>query len=118
MFKTYVVLAISIVLNAAANIFMKAGALKPKENNQLIDVFINMATNSLIWGGISCFALGLAAYNYALVKMNLSVAYPINTSVGYIIVVLASWVLFKESLTIVQISGIAVISVGVWMVAR
>ena len=118
MFRTYVVLGISIMLNAAANILMKAGALKPKESNQVMDVFINMATNPVIWGGICCFALGLAAYNYALIKMNLSVAYPVNTSVGYIIVVLASWILFKESLSIVQISGIAVISVGVWMVAR
>jgi multidrug transporter EmrE-like cation transporter len=118
MFMTYVVLAVSIVLNAAANILMKAGALKPKENNQLIDVFINMATNPVIWGGICCFALGLAAYNYALIKMNLSVAYPINTSVGYIIVVLVSWLLFKENLSIIQISGLAVICAGVWMVSR
>jgi len=118
MFMTYVVLAFSIVLNAAANILMKAGALKPKENNQVIDVFINMATNPIIWGGICCFALGLAAYNYALIKMNLSIAYPINTSVGYILVVLASWILFKESLSVIQISGIVVICVGVWMVSR
>ena len=118
MFRTYVVLGISIMLNAAANILMKAGALKPKENNQVLDVFINMATNPCILGGICCFALGLAAYNYALIKMNLSVAYPVNTSVGYIIVVLASWILFKENLSLMQITGIFVISAGVWMVAR
>ena len=118
MFMTYVVLAISIVLNATANILMKAGALKPKEGGQVTDVFINMATNPKIWGGICCFALGLAAYNYALIKMNLSVAYPINTSVGYILVILASLVFFRETLGLVQISGIAMIIAGVWMVAR
>ncbi len=118
MFTTYVLLAVSIVLNAAANILMKAGALKPKENNQIADVFINMATNPVIWGGIGCFALGLAAYNYALIKMNLSVAYPINTSIGYILVILVSCVLFKESLSGVQLSGIGLIIAGVWMVAR
>lgn len=118
MFTTYVVLGISIVLNATANILMKAGALKPRENSQAIDVLINMATNPIIWGGICCFALGLAAYNYALIKMNLSVAYPLNTSVGYVLVILASFVLFKENLSIIQISGIGLIVAGVWMVAR
>lgn len=118
MFTTYVVLGISIVLNATANILMKAGALKPKENGQAIDVLINMATNPVIWSGICCFALGLAAYNYALIKMNLSVAYPVNTSVGYVLVILASFVFFKENLSFVQISGIGLIVAGVWMVAR
>jgi multidrug transporter EmrE-like cation transporter len=118
MAMTYVLLTISIVLNAAANILMKAGALKPRENNQVSDVLINMATNPVIWGGICCFALGLAAYNYALIKMNLSVAYPINTSIGYILVILVSCVLFKENLSIVQFSGIGLIIAGVWMVAR
>lgn len=118
MFKTYLVLAVSIVLNATANILMKAGALKPKESNQAMDVVMNMATNPVIWGGICCFALGLAAYNYALINMNLSVAYPVNTSVGYILVILASFIFFKESLSIVQTAGIALIIAGVWMVAR
>jgi multidrug transporter EmrE-like cation transporter len=97
---------------------MKVGAIKPKGDAQLADVFYNMATNPVIWGGICCFALGLAAYNYALVRMNLSVAYPINTSIGYILVILVSWLFLKESLSIVQLSGIGLIIAGVWMVAR
>ena len=50
--------------------------------------------------------------------MNLSVAYPVNTSVGYILVILASFIFFKETLGIVQISGIVLIIAGVWMVAH
>ncbi len=115
---TYIVFAISIILNALANILMKAGALKPKENTQLMDVFLNMALNPKIIIGIICFALGLAAYNYVLIKINLSVAYPINTSLGYVLVILASWLIFKENITLVQLAGIGLIISGVWMVAR
>ena len=118
MFMTYLLLAVSIVLNATANILMKVGALKPKENNQLIDVVVNMATNPLIWCGICCFALCLAAFNYALIKLNLSVAYPVNTSVGYVLVILVSWLFLKESLSMMQLAGIGLIIAGVWMVAR
>lgn len=115
---TFVVFVISIVLNAVANILMKMGALKPKESNQIIDVILNMVLNPFILAGILCFALGLAAYNYVLIKINLSVAYPINTSLGYILVVLVSWLVLKETITPVQVAGIGVIIAGVWMVAR
>jgi len=115
---TYVIFVVSIVLNAAANILMKVGALKPKESNQLVDVFVNMVMNPIIIAGIICFALGLAAYNYVLIKINLSVAYPINTSLGYILVILVSWLFLKETITPVQLGGIGLIIAGVWMVAR
>lgn len=115
---TYIVFILSIVLNAVANILMKAGAVKPKEANHIFDVLLNMVLNPIIIAGIICFALGLAAYNYVLVKINLSVAYPINTSVGYILVILASWLFLKETITLVQVGGIGLIIAGVWMVAR
>ena len=115
---TYIVFIFAILLNAVANILMKAGALKPEKANQLSDVFLNMVLNPVIIVGMICFGLGLAAYNYVLIKTDLSVAYPIMTSVGYLIVILASWVFFNESLTILQIIGIFLIIAGVWMVAK
>jgi multidrug transporter EmrE-like cation transporter len=114
---TYVIFAIAIVLNAVANILMKVGALKPKEATQITDFFLNMISNPLIISGVVCFALGLAAYNYVLIKTNLSVAYPVMTSVGYVIVVLASWLFLKETITLIQLTGIALIITGVWLVA-
>jgi multidrug transporter EmrE-like cation transporter len=97
---------------------MKVGAVKDKDSNQIVDVITNMATNPIIIAGIICFALGLAAFNYVLIKINLSVAYPINTSLGFVLVVLVSWLFLKETITPVQISGIGLIIVGVFMVAR
>jgi len=114
---TYVIFAIAIVLNAVANILMKVGALKPKEATQITDFFLHMISNPLIITGVVCFALGLAAYNYVLIKTNLSVAYPIMTSVGYVIVILASWLFLTETITLIQLSGIALIITGVWLVA-
>lgn len=115
---TSIIFIIAIVLNAVANILMKAGAVRPEKANHLSDVLLNMISNPIILAGVACFGLGLAAYNYVLIKTNLSVAYPIMTSVGYVIVVLASWLFLKESLTALQVAGIAAIAAGVWMVAR
>jgi len=45
------------------------------------------------------------AYGYVLTKMNLSIAYPIMTSMGFMIVVLASWLFLGERITLIQTIG-------------
>ena len=114
----YVIFVIAIVLNALANILMKIGALKPKEATSLATVLLNMVLNPVIIAGVLCFGLALAAYNYVLIKTDLSVAYPIMTSLGFVIVVLVSWLFLKETITLIQLSGLGLIIAGVWMVAR
>jgi len=114
---TSIIFIIAITLNAVANILMKVGAERTKESSNIFGLLFGMATNPITILAILCFAAGLAAYNYVLMKTNLSVAYPLMTSVGYIIVLLASWLFLKETLTILQISGILLIVAGVWMVA-
>ena len=114
---TSIIFIFAITLNAVANILLKVGAEKTKESNNIFELLLGMATNPVTLLAIFCFAAGMAAYNYVLMKSNLSVAYPIMTSVGYIIVLLASWLFLKETLTIFQISGILLIVAGVWMVA-
>ena len=52
------------------------------------------------------------------IKTDLSVAYPIMTSLGFVIVVLVSWLFLKETITLIQFTGLALIIAGVWMVAR
>ncbi len=114
----YIIFSIAIILNALANILMKIGALKPDEMTKKTDVIWNMLTNPVIIAGVISFGLALAAYNYVLTKTNLSVAYPIMTSLGYVIVILISWLFLKETITLVQCFGFICIIAGVWMVAQ
>jgi len=114
---TYIIFILAITLNAVANILLKVGAERTKESSNIFELLLGMATNPVTILAVICFASGMAAYNYVLMKTNLSVAYPIMTSVGYIIVLLASWLFLKETLTILQMGGILLIVAGVWMVA-
>ena len=50
--------------------------------------------------------------------MNLSIAYPLMTSIGFMIVILASWLFLNEIITPLQIVGFLFILSGVWMVAK
>ena len=115
---SYIILIIAITFNAVGNILMKMGMLRGKPASNIMSFVTDMIMNPVLIAGILCFALGLAAYCYVLTKLNLSVAYPIMTSVGYVIVIIASWLFLKETITVVQVAGFACIIAGVWMVAH
>lgn len=68
--------------------------------------------------GLTAFGLALLGYRFVLGKgLKLSLAYPVFTSSGFIIVLIASAVFFKEKLNWTQWTGIAFILVGVWLTA-
>ncbi len=68
--------------------------------------------------GLTAFGLALLGYRFVLGKgLKLSLAYPVFTSSGFIIVLVASAIFFKEKLNWTQWTGIAFILVGVWLTA-
>ena len=113
----WVILGIAIFLNALANILIKVGVID-KGGKISINMFFDIITTPAIIGGILSFVFALIAYEYVLTKMNISIAYPLMTSIGFMIVILASWFFLKESITLIQILGFLFILSGVWMVAK
>ncbi len=113
----WMILGIAIFLNALANILIKVGVMGEgiKISTKML---ITLITTPAIVGGILSFVFALAAYGYVLSKMNLSIAYPLMTSIGFMIVVLASCLILKESITTIQAVGFLVILSGVWMIAK
>ena len=116
--NTYVVLSLAIVLNALANILMKVAMLKQEKTTDIITMVKQSLTNPVLFLGLISFALALVAYCFVLAKINLSIAYPLMTSLGFLIVILASWLFLGENITRIQIVGFTCIIAGVWMVAR
>lgn len=114
----YLILTLAIVFNAIANILIKIGMLKVGGGKGLLEMGLKAASNPAILLGIASFVIALVAYGYVLSKLNLSIAYPIMTSMGFLIVILASWLLLGETITLVQLFGFIIIISGVWMVAR
>lgn len=115
----YVILVVAIIFNASANILMKAGMARggSLDGLKMTEILSKMAGNYILWAGVACFALNLAAYSYALSKMNLSIAYPVMVSCSFVIVALASVLFMQEVLNWMQAGGLALIIAGVWLVA-
>ena len=116
----YFILALSITLNALANIFMKMGMnqITKKGNSGLGATALLWLANPFIWIGLISFGLALACYSFVLSKLNVSIAYPINTSVGIIIGILVSVLFLGEKITLIQVVGFLFIMAGVWLVAK
>lgn len=116
--NTYVILGLAILFNAMANILMKMGMLRVDNNLNIFSMASKSISQPAIPLGIISFVLALVCYLYVLSKLNLSIAYPIMTSLGFLIVILASWTFLKESITAIQIVGFVFIILGVWLTAK
>jgi multidrug transporter EmrE-like cation transporter len=110
-----------VLLNAAAQLLLKAGAraisgmaFSLANSATLIE---RIALNGPILGGLACYAVSVVFWILALSRVDVSIAYPM-LSIGYVVNALAAWLLFSEQLSAARVGGIAVIILGVWLVAR
>jgi multidrug transporter EmrE-like cation transporter len=110
-----------VLLNAIAQLLLKAGAgaisdidLKPAN---ALAIAGKVMFNLPIIAGLGCYAISVVVWILALSRVEVSIAYPM-LSVGYVLNAVAAWWLFGESLGAMRVAGIAVIIVGVWLVAR
>jgi multidrug transporter EmrE-like cation transporter len=118
---TFSLLMLGVLLNAAAQLLLKAGTTRVGEFafslDNLVPVGSRLAASPHILGGLGCYVVSVVVWIMALSRVPVSVAYPM-LSVGYVVNALAAWYLFGESITIQKLVGIGFIIVGVFLVAR
>jgi multidrug transporter EmrE-like cation transporter len=118
---TFALLMTGVLLNAAAQLLLKAGTNRVGEFafalDNLVPVGSKIATSPHIIAGLGCYVVSVVVWILALSRVPVSVAYPM-LSVGYIVNALAAWWLFGESLGAQKLVGIGFIVVGVYLVAR
>ena len=110
-----------VLLNAAAQLLLKAGtnaigAFAFSAGN-VVPVGREIATQPHILSGVACYVISVVVWILALSRVEVSIAYPM-LSVGYVVNAVAAWYLFGEAVTPTRLAGIAVIALGVFMVAR
>lgn len=115
--KESLVLIVALVMNALANVFVKLSATSSKYGENFTSFMFSAVKNIYVWIGLVCFGIAFVLYAFSLTKLKLSVAYPIMTSAGFVIVSLFSHFLFKEDLTMLKIVGMVVIAVGIWLIS-
>ncbi|MBS1187127.1 MAG: 4-amino-4-deoxy-L-arabinose transferase [Burkholderiaceae bacterium] len=112
---------LGVLLNAAAQLLLKAGVRQIGQFDfSLANVWpisTQLATNLPIIGGLSCYVVSVVVWIMALSRVEVSIAYPM-LSIGYLVNALLAWWLFGEAVGPQRLIGIAVIIIGVVIVAR
>ena len=118
---TFSLLLTGVLLNAAAQLLLKAGTNRIGEfafsMENIVPIGLRVATSPPILAGLACYGVSVVVWILALSRVPVSVAYPL-LSIGYIVNAVAAWYLFGESLGAQKLVGIAFIVAGVWLVAR
>ncbi|WP_414614041.1 SMR family transporter [Stenotrophomonas muris] len=112
----------SVALNASAQLFLRKGMpnVSLVTNQGVLELAqgaIRVVLNPWVCSGLSCYAISIVLWMYVLSKVQVSFAYPF-LSVGYVIVVGAAYLFFREPVSVMKLAGIALICAGVVLVAR
>ena len=118
---SFSLLMTGVLLNAGAQLLLKAGTnsvgVFEFSRDNIVPIGWKLATEPHIVGGLGCYVISVVVWIMALSRVEVSIAYPL-LSVGYVVNAIAAYYLFGEAVTPMRLSGIAVIIVGVWIVAR
>lgn len=110
-----------VLLNAAAQLLLKAGTRSigafTFTTDNIVPIGLRLAGNLPITGGLACYAISVVLWIMALSRVEVSVAYPM-LSIGYVINAALAYWLFGEAVTPLRLAGIAVIILGVFLVAK
>lgn len=103
----YIALLAGTLLAAAGQVAFKLGAT----GRESLVGFLNM----WIVGGLVSYGLGTLMWIFALSKLNLTVVYPF-TALTFVLVYAAGVLLLGESATAMQVAGVALVLVGLFLI--
>lgn len=118
---TFAYLFAGILLNAAAQLLLKAGTnrlgLVSLVPETLPSTLWQLLTNLPIMGGLFLYGISVLTWIAGLSRVDVSIAYPL-LSLGYVVNALAAYFLFGEMITWQRALGIGIILIGVYILAR
>ena len=118
--KDFILLFFNVLLTVMGQILFKHGMNIVGRVNNVRDVLGKLTQaflNPYILSGIAIYGFTTLVWLVILSRVKLSIAYPMLSS-GYVLSILFSWLLFKESIPKIRIIGALVICIGVYLVAQ
>ena len=108
----------AVISNVIGQIFLKAGAssiggLTIHNVGDIIRIFLT----PYILLGIGTYGISTIFWIISLSKYDLSFAYPF-LSVGYILILIASYFIFKENITVLKVVGVLAIIIGLILISQ
>jgi len=112
---------VSVVASTIGQLLLKKGMNSVGSITLTVDQILSttwkMATNPYVFIGLLIYGAGTIFWLAALSRVDLSYAYPF-ASLSYVVMLIASWVMFNEQITLTRIFGTVVIGIGVFLIYR
>ena len=112
---------IAVLASATGQVLLKKGMSSigalTLTMNQLVGILWRIGTNPYVIIGLTIYICGTVFWLAALSRVDLSYAYPF-ASLSYVLMLLASWLLFSESITLVRLLGSMVVGLGVFLISQ
>lgn len=119
MISNFIYIISSVLLNALAQILLKAG-MKQFGNidlkNNIINTSISIALNPYIITGFISYGISILLWLWVLSKVDVSLAYPFQ-ALGYIVVTILAWLIFQENISFTRIMALIFITIGLIILA-
>ena len=119
--STFALLMIAMCLTVTGELLFKSGMNRHGELNvtfsTLVPTAVKLFTSPFVLGGFVFVFSGALFWLAVLSRWPLSLAYPL-LSISYIIGIIASVILLKEKVNTIQIVGVFVIILGVFLISR
>ena len=110
----------SVLFGVVGQLVLKAGvsSLGPigLGGNRLVATILRVLLQPLVMAGFALYGLGMVCWLIALSQVELGYAYPF-ISLSYVLILIASRVLFREELSGMKLFGVASICLGVIVIA-
>lgn len=113
-FNPYLQIGVSVLLNAAAQIFIKIGTGHAPDQSLFA---ISTLTSGAMLLGIAAMVIALFSWLYALKSVPLTIAFTLAASTQ-VIVPLGCWIFLGEQISLVRWVGIFLVTFGVLLVAQ
>ncbi|OGZ86935.1 MAG: hypothetical protein A2581_03200 [Candidatus Staskawiczbacteria bacterium RIFOXYD1_FULL_37_110] len=115
----FIFLAISIISTVTGQLLLKKGVLLVGKIEFSLNGIFNLALqffkNAYLFFGLCLFVFAFIFWVFALSKKDLGIIYPISSSLVLSLIVFGSFLFFKESISLWQISGIVFIIFGIFL---
>ena len=119
MLSNFIFIISSVLLNAFAQILLKAG-MKQFGNidlkNNIMNTCISIAFNPYIISGFIAYGVSILLWLWVLSKVDVSLAYPFQ-ALGYIVITILAWIIFQENISYIRIMALIFITIGLIILA-
>jgi len=114
--QTVILVVIAIASGAIGNLLIKLSAKGMPETLSL-ETFGKMATNPMLLVGILFLAGSFPAYSLVLQRLPLSLGFPLVQNLAFVTLLVLSYFFLKEQLTPLNLLGILLLIVGLFLAA-